>query len=107
MLTEMFRQLRNAQTLRERIRSEQESLNNFRPRRALMQTAIEQIQTVELPQAERTIDVAKTQLEFIQAAVDDHAKRLRLTLQDGKECPVCGSINHPYSQHEPDLKRQP
>jgi exonuclease SbcC len=104
VLTSLFLQLRNAQTLRERIRSEQESLEQLQAAQGFDATAIEQIQTVELPQAERAIDVAKTQLEFIQAAVDDHAKRLRLTLQDGKECPVCGSIHHPYSQHEPDLE---
>ena len=104
VLTALFRQLKDAQGLREQVKNEAESLEQLQAAQGFDATAIEQIQTVELPQAERAIEVAKTQLEFIQAAVDDHAKRLRLTLQDGKECPVCGSISHPYSQHEPELE---
>jgi len=104
VLTALFHQLKNAQTLRERVKNETESLEQLEAAQGFDATAIEQIRTVEIPQAEHAIEVAKTQLEFIQAAVDDHAKRLRLTLQDGKECPVCGSTSHPYSQHEPELE---
>ena len=104
VLTALFRQLRDAQVLRERVKTDEESLEQLQATQGFDATAIEQIQTVELPHAELAIEVAKTQLEFIQAAVDDHAKRLRLTLQHDKECPVCGSTSHPYSQHAPELE---
>ena len=104
VLTELFHQLKNAQGLRERVKTEAETLEQLQAAQGFDATAIEQIRTVEIPQSELAIEVAKTQLEFIQAAVDDHAKRLRLTLQDGKECPVCGSTSHPYSQHAPELE---
>jgi DNA repair protein SbcC/Rad50 len=56
----------------------------------------------ELPEAVIAAQVSLQQLEAIQLAIDDHAKRLRLGLQDGKECPVCGSLEHPFSEHAPD-----
>lgn len=104
VLTTLFLQLKNVQGLRERLKTTEESLEQLQAAQGFDVTAIEQIRTVEVPQAELAIEVAKTQLDFIQAAVDDHAKRLRLTLQDGKECPVCGSTRHPYSQHAPELE---
>jgi len=104
VLTALFHQLKNAQGLRERVKTEAELLEQLQAAQGFDATAIEQIRTVEIPQSELAIEVARTQLEFIQAAVDDHAKRLRLTLQDGKECPVCGSTSHPYSQHAPELE---
>jgi DNA repair protein SbcC/Rad50 len=104
VLTALFHQLKNAQGLRERVKAQAEMLEQLQAAQGFDATAIEQIRTVEIPQSELAIEVAKTQLEFIQAAVDDHAKRLRLTLQKDKECPVCGSTSHPYSQHAPELE---
>ncbi len=104
VLTTLFHQLKNAQGLRERVKTEAEAIEQIQAAQGFDATAIEQIRTVEIPQSELAIEVAKTQLEFIQAAVDDHAKRLRLTLQEDKECPVCGSTSHPYSQHAPELE---
>ncbi|MEZ6033388.1 MAG: SbcC/MukB-like Walker B domain-containing protein [Planctomycetaceae bacterium] len=96
--------MKNVQGLRERLKTTEESLEQLQAAQGFDLTAVEQIRTVEVPQAELAIEVARTQLDFIQAAVDDHAKRLRLTLQDGKECPVCGSTSHPYSQHAPEME---
>lgn len=104
VLTALFHQLKNAQGLRERVIAQAEMFEHLQAAQGFDATAIEQIRTVEIPQCELAIEVAKTQLEFIQAAVDDHAKRLRLTLQKDKECPVCGSTSHPYSQHAPELE---
>ncbi len=104
VLTALFHQLKNARGLRERVNAQAEMLEQLQAAQGFDATAIEQIRTVEIPQSELAIEVAKTQLEFIQAAVDDHAKRLRLTLQKDKECPVCGSTSHPYSQHAPELE---
>jgi DNA repair exonuclease SbcCD ATPase subunit len=101
----LFHQLKNAQGLRERVKiDEPRRSNSFRRLRALMRRRSSRFERWKFLKSELAIEVAKTQLEFIQAAVDDHAKRLRLTLQDGKECPVCGSTSHPYSQHAPELE---
>ena len=56
----------------------------------------------QLPASVLAAEVSAQQLVAIQNAIDDDAKRLRLGLQDGKECPVCGSVEHPYSEYEPD-----
>jgi exonuclease SbcC len=66
--------------------------------------SLRELQSGSLPEARHALDVGRQQLQFIQAAVDDHAKRLRLSLQADRECPVCGSTDHPFSQHAPDLE---
>ena len=40
----------------------------------------------------------------MRAAVEDHARRLRLSLQSETPCPVCGSESHPYCDHPPDVE---
>jgi len=65
---------------------------------------LKRLQDVEIPQATRDAKVAHDLLETMQAAVDDHAKRLRLSLQPEHPCPVCGSGNHPYHEHAPDYE---
>ena len=52
-----------------------------------------------IPDAERDVVAATNQLRLIEAAVENHARRLRTSLQDDQPCPVCGSTNHPY-QHQ-------
>jgi DNA repair protein SbcC/Rad50 len=96
--------LQNAQRLRERVQAEEGLLEQLQTDQGSDARALEQLESVEIPQAENAVEVAKTQLELIQAAVDDHAKRLRMTLHEGKECPVCGSTSHPYRQHAPELE---
>jgi DNA repair protein SbcC/Rad50 len=67
-------------------------------------TTLKQRQEVEIPAAIRDAQVSREQLERIVAAVDDDAKRLRLSLQPDQPCPVCGSESHPYSEHAPDIE---
>ena len=56
------------------------------------------------PPAEQALQVAQSAVQLIRNAFEDHAKRLRAELQHGKSCPVCGSIEHPWSQHPPDVE---
>ncbi len=56
------------------------------------------------PDAERDVVLATNQLRLIEAAVDDHARRLRASLQDDQPCPVCGSHEHRYQHQAPDLE---
>ncbi|MFN9717951.1 MAG: SbcC/MukB-like Walker B domain-containing protein, partial [Planctomycetota bacterium] len=65
-------------------------------------TPLDRIRQIELPRIEASISTAGSQLEFTIAAVSDHAKRLRESLQDNHECPVCGSTSHPYREHAPE-----
>ena len=67
-------------------------------------TTLRQHQEVNVPAAIRDAQVSRDQLERIVAAVDDDAKRLRLSLQPDQPCPVCGSESHPYSDHAPDFE---
>ena len=67
-------------------------------------TLLKQLQDVDVPAAIRDAHVSRDQLERIIAAVDDNAKRLRLSLQPDQPCPVCGSESHPYRDHAPDFE---
>ena len=67
-------------------------------------TTLKQLQEVDVPTAVRDAQVSRYQWELIVAAVDDAAKRLRLSLQPDQPCPVCGSESHPYSDHAPDFE---
>jgi len=66
--------------------------------------SLTEFRDVRFPAASRDVEVAQSQFEFIQSAVDDHAQRLRESLQPGRECPVCGSLDHPYTDHAPDFE---
>ncbi|MCH2212902.1 MAG: AAA family ATPase [Fuerstiella sp.] len=58
----------------------------------------------QVPRADRDLELAERQLSLVEAAVDDHATRLRAALQDAEPCPVCGSREHPYQCHAPDAE---
>jgi exonuclease SbcC len=66
--------------------------------------ALQQLETQSLPRAIQDVEIAKRQLSVMQAAVDDAAKRLREELKQDCECPVCGSLEHPYRIKQPDLE---
>ncbi|MEZ6062979.1 MAG: hypothetical protein R3C19_21750 [Planctomycetaceae bacterium] len=46
---------------------------------------------------------AKSALQFLRAAIDDSAKA-RTSLREDQPCPVCGSLDHPYRDEEPDYE---
>ena len=65
---------------------------------------LEQLRQTEIPKAEAAHEAATNSLLQIQSAMDDAARRLRSSLQQDAPCPVCGSVQHPYSQHAPDVE---
>ncbi|MBL8814965.1 MAG: AAA family ATPase [Planctomyces sp.] len=58
---------------------------------------------VELLTASAVAKSATETFERMKTAIDDAAVRLRFALQNGHECPVCGSTDHPYSQNPPHI----
>ena len=50
---------------------------------------------------EQAADLAVT---LLSNAFDDHAKRLRATLEPGQKCPVCGATEHPFADNPADLE---
>ncbi len=96
-------QLKELQTQQDQVAAIQIELEKLSSDQATDGAVLRQKKDAELPAAVQAYEAAKSQLELIKAAIDDHAKRLRATLQTGEKCPVCGSVDHPYSQHEPDL----
>ena len=103
VVSRLVLQLKELQTQLDQTAAIQTELEKLTSDQATDGAALRQKQDVELPAAGQAYEAAKSQLELIKAAIDDHAKRLRATLQTGEKCPVCGSVEHPYSQHEPDL----
>jgi exonuclease SbcC len=97
-------QLQELQTLHAQAVHSTTTLERLNTEQSSDIASLRELQSDSLPEALRALDVGRQQLQFIQAAVDDHAKRLRLTLQEDRECPVCGSTTHPFSQHAPDLE---
>lgn len=55
----------------------------------------------ELPQAETAWSTGIAQFNRMRDALDDAAKRFRYTLTDSEPCPVCGSLDHPYTHEDP------
>ncbi|MBC7964279.1 MAG: AAA family ATPase [Fuerstia sp.] len=93
---------------RHKLRADADSLGNeigeLESQQTQDATTLKQLQDVDVPAAVRDAQVSRDQLERIVAAVDDAAKRLRLSLQPDQPCPVCGSESHPYSDHAPDFE---
>lgn len=52
----------------------------------------------ELPTDRARLEEAKRSLDLSEAAGDEAAARLRLMLEDGQPCPVCGATEHPTTE---------
>lgn len=63
--------------------------------------ALNTLQTTRLPDAQTAFQTAKEILAAAEAAVGDQAALLRETLTADQPCPVCGSVEHPFSSHPP------
>ncbi len=58
----------------------------------------------QIPEARHALERAQESLQLAEAAVSEHALRLRAALVSGGECPVCGSREHPNAdgEHSPE-----
>jgi exonuclease SbcC len=52
----------------------------------------------ELPRNRSRLEEARRSLHLSEAAGDEAAVRLRLMLEDGQPCPVCGATEHPVTE---------
>ena len=100
-LLAFFEQLKKSDELRIQVKELRAKIQELGDAQALDATALARIQNQDWPMAENAVQIAKAQLDLMIAAIDDHAKRLRTSLQENQECPVCGSTSHPYTQHAP------
>ena len=104
VLTTLQQELTERYRLRDDTDSIEKELAELESQQTQDATTLQQLQEVDVPAAIRDAQVSRGQLERIVAAVDDDAKRLRLSLQPEQPCPVCGSESHPYSDHAPDFE---
>lgn len=104
VLTMLHQELAERYRLREETIGIEKEIAELESQQAQDTTTLKQLQDVDVPAAIRDAQVSRDQLDRIVAAVDDDAKRLRLSLQPDQPCPVCGSESHPYSDHAPDFE---
>jgi exonuclease SbcC len=52
----------------------------------------------ELPMEQARLEEAKRSLDLSEAAGSESAELLRLKLEDGQPCPVCGATEHPVTE---------
>ena len=104
VLTTLQQELDERDRLRDETNSIQKELAELESQQTQDTTTLKLRQDVDVPAAIRDAQVSRDQLERIVAAVDDDAKRLRLSLQLDQPCPVCGSESHPYRDHAPDFE---
>lgn len=102
VLTTFQQQLKEHQQRRVSADETASELQSFQNAAQTAQTDAQALIDVKIPRAQIVVETARAQLERITAAVDDHAQRLRLSLQASHPCPVCGSCEHPYRDHAPD-----
>lgn len=61
---------------------------------------------VELPADTARLEEARRSLELSEAAGSEAAEHLRLKLEDGQPCPVCGATEHPVTEVDRLLKER-
>ncbi|MEI6715817.1 MAG: AAA family ATPase [Verrucomicrobiota bacterium] len=64
----------------------------------------ETLRSSQIPQATKTRDDAWSVLQRTEAAIEDSTVALRGKLINEQPCPVCGSLEHPYSQFPPSTE---
>ncbi len=104
VLTTLQQELAERYRLRDETDNIEKEIAELESQQTQDTATLKQHQDVDVPAAIRDAQVSRDQLERIVAAVDDDAKRLRLSLQPDQPCPVCGSESHPYSDHAPDFE---
>ncbi|MFD1142466.1 AAA family ATPase [Larkinella insperata] len=81
--------LLNGMSLNDRITTQQELIKSQEP---LRQQVADELG--ELERQRKELDEQKVRL-----SQEANLEELRKALQDGKPCPLCGSVQHPYAQH--------
>lgn len=66
----------------------------------LLQSATKELDTTQIQK-----EAAEEALNHARLASAGDVIELREQLIEGKECPVCGSKEHPYTEHDPRLER--
>ncbi len=97
-------QLQELQSHQHRAQALQAEIVRTQAEQLAQAVSLLELQQTKLPAATLAMTIAKQQLDLIQTAISDAAKRLRTALQEGKECPVCGSLDHPYRHDQPDFE---
>lgn len=64
---------------------------------------LEHLRKTRIPASDAAANAARHAYELAAAAVGDAAVKLRDQLVAGQECPVCGSREHPYAEHLPNV----
>jgi exonuclease SbcC len=83
----------------------QNSAKQQKEQSSMRQGYIEQLAQCadEKPVAEGDLANAEKSLRLAELASSENAEQMRATLAVGDPCPVCGSAEHPYAQHNPPL----
>lgn len=102
-LSRLQSQLENRRGIESSLRQHQESLDT---EQTTQKTNQQEIETLQLQESAADIKRRASELAVTQLgnAFDDHAKRLRTTLQTGQKCPVCGATEHPFTNDPSDLE---
>ncbi|MFM7056452.1 MAG: AAA family ATPase, partial [Planctomycetota bacterium] len=96
-------QLEQRTQLEQTLEARQQELADEQQKQQADEQQIADLKTQESAAAEerRIADLAVT---YLNNTFDDHAKRLRATLEPGQKCPVCGATEHPFQNTPADLE---
>ena len=103
-LTTLLQQLSERQKCRDEAEFIGKEVAELESQQSQHAATLKHLHDADVPGAIRDLQVAQEQFDFMQAAIDDQAKRLRLSLQADHPCPVCGSEAHPYRDRAPDME---
>jgi exonuclease SbcC len=79
----------------------QQELEQFQANRRTEELRLQVLAGTEIPQAELALRLAQEWYDEIARKLEDRTVELRQALVEGKACPVCGSLNHPFSTNSP------
>lgn len=92
---QLFLEKENDKNITEKLKELSSAFDNNNLKLALQTTLLHDAK-IRKEQSEKTL--AKSRLQLAKDVKD-----LRAQLHDGEECPVCGSLEHPFTIHNPKL----